>query len=382
MRRVAIVGIGYTAFRSVTPDLHFHELSFEAAKKAYIDAGVDPRKDIDGFIMCGEDTDEGQQVIDVELPDPIGAMLTSSVFLGNEGMVGLITAYIQIYGGMADIIAVEARSKASNILTPKTVETFALDPILHRPLQADTNFIAGMEMNRFLYDSGNTKEQCALVSVKNKRNALDNPTAAYGDTITVGEVLASEMVSFPLSKLDISSKADGSICIVLASEERAKSLACNPIWIKGLGWCGDTSSLEYREWSNAVYTEIAATKAYQMAGIMCPRKEIHFVEVDDTFSYKELQHLEALNLCRKGESGHLLEEGVLSRGGDLPVNVSGGSLGQGHLLCATGLSKVLEIVIQLRGEAGKRQIKNAKTGLAQYWRGLPTAKGGVMILSN
>jgi len=382
MRSVAIVGIGYTAFRSVTPDLHFHELSFEAAKKAYVDAGVDPREDIDGFIMCAEDTDEGQQVIDVELPDPIGAMLTSSVFLGNDGMLGLITAYLQISSNMANIIAVEARSKASNILTPKPVEAFSLDPVLHRPLQQDPSFIAGMEMNRYLYESGNTKDQCALVVEKNKRNALDNPIAAYGDTITVEDVLNAEMLSYPLSHLDVSPRADGSICVVLASEERARALTQNPIWIRGVGWCGDTSSLEYREWGSAVHAQIAAKKAYQMAGISNPKGEIDLAEVDDTFSYKELQHLEAINVCGQGQAGKLLREGSLSKEGDFPVNVSGGSIGQGRLLCATGLSRVLEIVVQLRHEAGKRQVKGAETGLAQYWRGLPTAKGGVMVLSN
>ena len=127
---------------------------------------------------------------------------------------------------------------------------------------------------------------------------------------------------------------------------------------------------------------MSAEKAYKMADISYPKKEIDLAEIDDTFSFKELQHLEAMHLCSTGEAGCLLEEGVFSREGDLPVNVSGGCLGQGRLLCATGLSKVLEIVIQLRGEAGKRQVEGAENGLAQYWRGLPTAKGGVMIFSN
>ena len=122
--------------------------------------------------------------------------------------------------------------------------------------------------------------------------------------------------------------------------------------------------------------------AYRLAGIEHPRKEVDFAEVDDSFSYKELQHLEALKLCRSGQAGFMVEEGATKREGEFPVNVSGGSLGVGRLDEATGLQKVLEVVLQLRGEAGKRQLPNIKVGLAQSWRGLPANSGAVAILSN
>jgi acetyl-CoA C-acetyltransferase len=297
-------------------------------------------------------------------------------------MAGLITGYVQIRSGFARIMAVEAHSKASNMLNPKMVERFCLDPVLHRPLQQDPKFIAGMEMNRYLFETGTTKEQCALVSVKNKRNALDNPIAAYGDIITVEDVMNSEIISHPLKRLDMHSTVDGAICIVLASEDAAKALTDKPIWIRGVGLCGDTSSLEYREWGNAIYTEVAADMAYKTAGITNPRQDIDVVEVDDSFSYKELQHLEALRFCRRGEAGLLTQEGMTARGGSLPTNVSGGCLGEGRPLTATGLARALEIILQLRGEAGRRQVKGANVGLAHYWRGLPGTRGGVIILSN
>jgi acetyl-CoA C-acetyltransferase len=118
-----------------------------------------------------------------------------------------------------------------------------------------------------------------------------------------------------------------------------------------------------------------------MAGIRYPRKEIDFAEVDDTFAYKELQHLEALGLFKSGEAGLMTEEGATELRGDFPVNPSGGSLGEGHLLEATGLARVLEVVLQLRGEAGKRQLEDVETGLAFGWRGVPTTSGAVAILS-
>jgi acetyl-CoA C-acetyltransferase len=119
-----------------------------------------------------------------------------------------------------------------------------------------------------------------------------------------------------------------------------------------------------------------------MAGIANPAGMIDFAEICDEYSYKELQHMEALKLCRPGEAAHLLESGVTSFAGDIPVNVSGGALGVGHLFEASGAHKILELVEQLRGEAGARQIPDVNIGLAQVWRGVPTATGAVAILSN
>jgi acetyl-CoA C-acetyltransferase len=237
-------------------------------------------------------------------------------------------------------------------------------------------------MNRYLYETKTTKEQCARVVVKNKKNALDNPQAAYGAKMTVDDVLASEPFFYPLNRLDISPLADGCVVMVLASESIARKLTDTPVWVRGVGWNSDTSWLETRDWGRAIHTELAAKMAYKMADIKNPKKEICFVEIDDMFSYKELQNLEALELCRRGEAGKLTEEGVTERTSDLPINPSGGLLGVGYSLEASGLQKVLEVVLQLRGEAGKRQIPDAETGLAQVWRGIPTASGAVAILSN
>jgi acetyl-CoA C-acetyltransferase len=122
--------------------------------------------------------------------------------------------------------------------------------------------------------------------------------------------------------------------------------------------------------------------AYRTAGIKSPRQEIDFAEVDDTFAYKELQHLEALELCRSGEAGKWVLEGGTELTGEFPVNPSGGSLGGGHMLDCTGLARTLEVVLQLRGEASQRQIEDAEVGLAFGWRGVPTTGGAAVVLSN
>jgi len=280
-----------------------------------------------------------------------------------------------------DIVMVEAHSKASNVLTPNDVLAYAIEPIYNRPLGANPLFIAGMEMNRYLYSTGTTEAQCAQVVVKNRGNGFLNPSAAYGARLDLETVLGSETVSHPLKKLEISSHADGAIVVVLASSDVADDLTDLPIWIRGVGWCNETPSLETRDWEGATYARKSAEMAYRTAGIRNPWQEIDFAEVDDTLAYKELQHMEALGLCREGEAGYLVQEGETELDGQFPINPSGGSLGLGHLLDASGLARVLEVILQLRGEAGERQLEDVETGMAFGWRGIPTTSGAAVVLS-
>jgi acetyl-CoA C-acetyltransferase len=382
MTQVAIVGIGYSGFRSITPDVSYKEVVYEAAVKAYEDAGIDPRRDVQSFVTVAEDFNEGTSIFDEYTPDQLGGALRPVHTISGEGIHGLLAGAMQILTGAMDIVVVEAHSKASNILYPTEILAYAIDPVLNRPLKAHPLFIAGMEMRRFLYQTGNTEEQCALVVDKNRGNALLNPSAAYGANLTIGDVMTSEMVAEPLKRLEISGHADGAIVVVLASDKVASELTDSPIWIRGMGWSNDSFSLETRDWGRALYAHWAAQMAYRMAGIRNPREELDFAELDDTFAYKELQHMEAVGLCREGESGLLVEEGATELTGEFPINPSGGCLGTGHLLEASGLARVLEIVLQLQGEAGERQLPDVNSSMALGWRGLPTSSGAVIILSN
>lgn len=380
-RDVAIVGIGYTSLRPLTPESSYKELMFEAAVKAYEDAGINPRSDVDSFVTVAEDFVEGTSIFDEYVPDQIGGLLKPNVTIPGEAIHGLATGIMQIASGIVDVVAIEAHSKASNVLTLPYVTAYAMDPVLNRPLGVNPVFIAGMEMNRYLWASGATREQCALVVAKNKRNALYNPIAAFGAKIEPETVLNGEMVSYPLSQADISSHADGAFVVVLAADEVAERLSNTPVWIRGIGWCNDAPSLETRAWGRAIYAEEAGKMAYRMAGIRNPMEEIDFAEIDDAYSYKELQHFEALGFCLFGEAGHLTAEGVTDVGGYMPVNVSGGSLGCGHLLDASGMRSVIGVVQQLRGEAGALQLPDVETGLAFGWRGVPSTSGAALVLS-
>lgn len=380
-KRVAIVGIGTTGFRATTPDVSYRELTYEAAMKAYLDAGIEP-KDVDAFVATSEDFLEGYSIADEYCPDQLGAVLKPIYSITGDVIHSLASAYMMILSGIGKIMVVQGMSKASNMLTLSDMVTFAMDPIYNRPLKESPHAVAGMEMARFMYETGTTREQIAQVVVKNKRNALTNDLAAHGVLVNLEYVLNSEVVSSPLTQMDISPHSDGAVVMVLADEETAKILSDKPIWVRGIGWCSDTPGLETRNWGEAIYAKIAADMAYKMAGIRYPRKEIQFAEINDEFSYKELQHLEAMRICKKGEAGPLTEIGGTEITGEFPVNPSGGCLGVGNLFELNGGHTVLEVVRQLRGEAGKNQLKNVTTGLAQSWRGIPTTTGTVAILSN
>jgi len=386
--RVAIVGVGHTAFRATSPGLSYKELSFEAATRAYVDAGLDARTEIDSFLTCSEDLAEGTSIFDEYVPDQIGGAQRPVYTIGGDTIQGLATAYMQIASGLVNVVAVEAHSKASNVVTAGELHAFALDPIFVRPLDFNAHVMAGLEASMYLAASGATREQCAHVAAKNRRNALANPSAAYAAAVEPQDVLASPAAFAPLSELEVSAPADGAVVIVLASEKRAKELAGLPtgqaglpVWVRGIGWATGTAVTGGVGGCFADYATFAAARAYRMAGIREPRREIDFAEVDDSYSFKELQHLEALALFKQGQAGAATADGSTGRDSDLPVNGSGGCLGVGQLLEASGGQKVAEVVAQLRGQAGARQLKKAKTGLAQSWRGVPTSTGGVVVLS-
>ena len=380
--RVAIVGVGWAGFRPKTPDASYKEMIYEAAVRAYSDAGVDPRKDIESFVTVAEDFHEGTSIFDEYTPDQLGAAMKSMHTITGDGLHGLATAVMLIKTGQFNIVAVEGHSKASNILTLDTITAYAQDPVLNRPLRLNTHFVAGMEMNRYLHDSGADEDACAGVAVKNRRNALKNPLASFAASLSLDDVLGAPPLAWPVGTADSAKPVDGAVVMVLASEKVAASLSDKPIWIAGIGWCNDSPSLESREWGRLPYIEKAARMAYRQAGIQNPFNEIDFAEIDDTYAYKELQSLEALGVCGKGIAGALLKDGALDPAGEFPVNVSGGSLGVGHLLDATGLHRVLETVLQLRGEAGARQLEDVHVGLVQSWRGVPTTSGAVAVLTN
>jgi acetyl-CoA C-acetyltransferase len=377
---VAVIGVGLTAARPSTEHLSFKEMMFEAAQKAYADAGIDAHE-VESFVTCAEDLTEGISIFDEYTPDQLGAVQKPMHTLTEDGLYGIGDAVMQLRSGLVGLVVVEAHSKHSNLENPNSILNYALDPVYNRPLDFNPHVIAGLEMNGFLHATGITQAQCAQVVAKNRTHALKNIAAAYPMNLRAEDVELSPYLCYPLRDAEMAKSADGCVVVVLAGASRAKPSKSRPVWIRGVGFANDSPTLESRDWIDAQYIRAAATMAYRQAGIKDPVAEIDLLEVDDAYAYKELQHLVALGIYPQAvAAGRAVENGETGAAGTMPVNVSGGSLGIGHTLEASGLYRLAEIVCQLRGEAGPRQLPRAKVGLAQSWRGVPTTSGAVVIL--
>lgn len=376
--RVAIVGVGVVPLRVQSRERSFRELTFEAAARAYADAGI-THEEVDSFVSVCEDFHEGTSITDEYTPDQLGAVLRPVHTVAGDGLQGIAAAVMLVRSGIADLVAVEAHCKVSNIVSHEQVLAMALDPAYERPVRVTPHAIAGLEMRRYQHDSVIPDEAIAMVVVKNRRQALANPVAAYGSSISPEDVLLSAPVAEPLRRLEISPYADGAVVVVVASEDAARR-APKPVWIRGIGWASDSPWLATRSWDQASYAQLSAAMAYTMAGITDPPREISFAELDDTYAYKELQHLEAAHLASRGEAARWVMDGRTRQGGPFPVNPSGGSLGMGYCFDATALYRTGAAVQQIRGEAGRAQVRDAGTGLVLSWRGVPTQTGGAIVL--
>jgi len=378
-KEVAIIGAGASKFDSTTIGQSYKELTYDAAKKAYADAGVDVRDDVGSFVCCAEDFWEGNSISDEYAPDQLGAKLRPLFTVSGDGLLGLAHAYMQIMAGVSDLVVIESHSKLSDVETKSMIEDLGFDPVFGRIPNVDPRYLAGLEMRRYLEESGNSIEDCAAVVVKNCENALKNPLATYGGSYSKDDVLKSEEVASPLKKMDVSQTSDGSVVMVLASAQKAMRLSDNPVWVSGISWFTDTPNVEEMDLGRAQYAINSAKKAYQMARITRPVEQLDFAEIDDTYSYKELEHIEALGLAKK--SGKFVSSGKADWSGTLPINPSGGSLGMGYFVEASGLVRAYESVLQMREQAGLAQLPKAGKCVVQSWRGIPTQTGVTAIFS-
>jgi len=369
---VGIVGAGMTRFvrRALeTPK----ELAWEAAKTA-LDAAELTIDDIDAVcIGSAPDAFDGVHMKGEYLADGSGGWnkpVIRSYVGGGTGVFCAIQGWYHVASGMFDRVLVVAEEKMSSTQPhPQGAFLTIFDNITERPLGPNLLWIFALEMNRYMTTYGLEKADIARVAVKNKRNAAHHPAAQLGQgDITVEDVLASEVLAWPVQRLDVSPVSDGAVAIVMAAEDAAKRITDRPVWVEGVGWNLDTTYWTNRDLAYPEYVERAARMAYEMAGITEPRRQIDIVEPYDPFDYKELHHLEGLLLFDKGKAPEAARDGVLDRDGDLPSCPSGGLLGVGNPIAAAGLMKVAELFWQLRGEAGGRQVPGTpRRGLAQAW---------------
>jgi acetyl-CoA C-acetyltransferase len=370
--RVAVIGAGMTKFVRRAQETG-KELSWQAASAALQSCELS-LADID--VVCNgtaPDAFDGVHRKGDYLADGCGAVgkpYIRTYVGGGTGVFAPIQGWYTIASGMADVALVVAEEKMSSCQPhPQGAFLTIFDNIIERPLGPNLLWIFALEMNRYMQRYGLDKRDIAAVAVKNKRNAAEHPAALLGQAdITIEDVLASEVLAWPVQRLDVSPISDGAVAIVMASEDAARRLSASPVWVEGVGWNLDTTYWTNRDLSYPEYVENAARMAYDMAGITEPRKQIHVAEPYDPFDYKELHHLEGLLLFDKGKAPEAARDGVTARDGDLPCCPSGGLLGVGNPIAAAGLMKIAELFWQLRGEAGSRQVPGTpERGVAQAW---------------
>ncbi len=378
---MAIIGAGFYGFKPSVPELSFRELVFEAAKRAYEEAGVHPRIDIDGFVSCQEDFWEGIAIADEFAPEPLGGVLRPTFTVAGDLLQGITQAYMMIKTGIFNIVAVESHSKQSDIKTLSKIIELSLDPLYIRPLlPPNPLFQAALDAQAYMFESGATEEDLALVSVKNRRNGLENPRASYSASINVDDVMSSGYYMSPIKKLEVASYADGAVVFVLASGEVARKYTDDPIWIKGIGWNTETGTGGWNThtWGRMLSAREAAKQAFKMSGLNLT--DMDSLEIEDRFSFLEPLFLDEIGMSTIGYSVELLKTGDLAKNAHLPTNISGGSQSTGVLLEATGGARLLEAYLQLKGKAGYRH-HDVEKALVASWRGPPTYTSSVIILT-
>ena len=378
MERAAIVGVGQTKYeRGKTKN--FAELVYEVTRKALDDAGME-LSDIGNVVTTTNDFFDGRTIACMAVAEAAGSYGRDATNVEGDGTLSAFYGLMRTLSGVYQTTMVTTHCKVSEG-SPRKIFNQAFDPVYDRLLGMDAISSCALQARAYMDRFGITEEQCAKVSVKNHRNAKNNPYAHVSLDHTVEDVMKSQMLAEPIKRLDASPISDGACAIILATEEMAKKVAKKPVWIRGVAHCADAYRLGERDLAYSQALEAAAKKAYRMAGISDPSREIDVAEVYDAFSYMELMWYEGLGFCGQGEGGRLIDSGVTQMGGRLPVNPSGGVL-SAHSVQVAGLARIAEAVLQLRGEAGKRQVPGAKVAVAHGISGICAQTHCVWVLSN
>jgi acetyl-CoA C-acetyltransferase len=374
MRDVAIVGVGMNKKWGELWEDSFRDIYVEAALNAIENAGVDHIDSM--YVGCmSSGLFVGQEHVGALMADylaqtPIPATRVESACA--SGGAALRAGWMDVASGAHDIVLVGGVEKMTDVggddatyalATASDQEWEAFSGVTFPGLYA---MMAVAHMARY----GTTSEQLAAVAVKNHANGNLNPRAQFPAKITVQTVLDSVLVSDPLHILDCSPITDGAAAVILCPADRAKEFAKNgaPVKIIGAGQASDTIAYHSRSDLTAIEsTAKAAAEAYKMAGKK--PEDMQLCEVHDCFTIAEIMVYEALGLVEKGKGGPAIEAGETALGGRIPVNPSGGLKSKGHAVGATGVAQAVEVVEQLRGECGDRQVKGAKLGLTQNMGG-------------
>jgi acetyl-CoA C-acetyltransferase len=372
MARVGIIGIGHGEFGRRS-DATVQELAFEAFRDAVQDAGIDV-KDIDGTVIGSVPEYHKQRSLPGVVQEylnlnPTPTWLTEVACA--SGSAAIRTSWMAIKSGAHKLMAVIGCQKMTELTTPEILALMGRVGEVQWESVFGTTFPAyyALFAQSHMHEYGTTREQLLQVAIKNHFYGAKNPNALFQKEITMEKALASDPVSDPFQVYDCCANADGAACVILADEDIAKKSSKPVTWLDGMG-CA-TSSMSVLRRPNLLglpSAQNASKTAYEMAGVTA--KDIKIAEVHDCFTIAEILAYEDLGFCDKGQGGKFIEDKQSYIGGQTPVNVDGGLKSKGHPIGATGVSMTVEIVKQLREEAGERQVPDADIGLTHNVGGI------------
>jgi acetyl-CoA C-acetyltransferase len=343
----------------------YADLVFDACSAALADAGMTIDQ-VDIVLTGSNDFFDGRTISSMAVMDACGSFDKNVSTVEGEGTFGAAHAVMRVLAGWGTCLYC-AHHKGSESVMP-LITNAMFDPIYERFTGIEAVTSSALQARAYMDAYGVTEEQCASVSVKNHGNAKKNPLAQLPLDITVQDVMSSPYLADPLKVLDCAPISDGASAVVIAGAGKVRKIAEKPVWVKGIGYNCDAFHLGDRDLAGVDALERAAKKAYSEAGIKDPAGEIDLAEVSDVFSYMELMWLEGLGLCERGEAGKLTESGRTALDGALPVNPSGGCL-SGNPVLVSGLNRIIECALQIRGDAGEHQVDGVRTAVAQGFNG-------------
>ena len=366
---VSIISAGLSKFGKLE-GLYTREIFAEAAKEAFDRCpNLDPKKDIKALFVghMGESYEHqghtGATVADWAGLLHIPATRTETACASSGA--ALRTGIFAVLSGLCDIVMVGGVEKMTHRTTSEVTEFLAMASDFPFEQWQGITFpgLYALMATAHMHKYGTTEEQMAMVAVKNHFNGFLNPKAHMQRKITLEKALSSRVIAWPLKLYDCSLITDGASCLIITKPEIARKYTDTPIHIIGSGQASDSIGIYEREnLTCLVAAKNAAKQAYEMAGVK--PGEVDFAEVHDCFTIAEIIAYEDLGFCKRGQGGHFVESGETKLRGRLPVNTSGGLKSKGHPVGATGTAQAYEIYLQLTEQAGKRQLKDAKIGLA------------------
>jgi acetyl-CoA C-acetyltransferase len=366
---VSVVGAGKTPFGAF-PGKDLRALAVEAGEKALSNANCAPDA-VQAFYLGNFAGPEftGQNHLAPYISTALGMIgIPSTRFEAAcaSGGAAFFHAYMAVACGIHDCVMVLGVEKMTSQTTARVTEILCGAGDWGEEMRAGSTFpsLFGMIARRHMHEFGTTREHLSAVAVKNHENGALNPDAQMRKVITLEQAMKSKPIAEPLNLYDCSLISDGAAAVILCAADRARRFTDKPVSVLGVAQASDYVALDQKaDITTFPAVRLAGHKAFAMAGVS--RHEIDFAELHDCFTIAELVAMEDLGLVGRGRAGFFTAEGGTRRNGAMPINASGGLKSKGHPVGATGIAQICDVVQQLRGEAGERQLKRNSIGLAQ-----------------